>query len=34
MYESTQVPSIVVALEFNQDAVDRDLPQQFCGSNG
>ena len=29
MYESTQVPSIVVALEFNQDAVDRDLPQQF-----
>ncbi len=29
MYESTQVPSIVVALEFNQDAVDQDLPQQF-----
>ena len=29
MYESTRVPSIVVALECNQDAVDRDLPQQF-----
>jgi len=29
MQESTQVPSVIVALEFNQLAIDRDLPQQF-----
>ncbi len=29
MHENTQVPSIVVALEFNQEAIRRDLPQQF-----
>ncbi|WP_338795846.1 PelD GGDEF domain-containing protein [Acidovorax sp. DW039] len=29
MHQSTKVPSIVVALEFTQDAAERDLPQQF-----
>lgn len=29
MQESTRVPSVVVALEFNHSAIDRELPQQF-----
>lgn len=29
MHQSTQVPSMVVALEFNQAAMAKDLPQQF-----
>lgn len=29
MQESTRVPSMVVALEFNQSAIDRGLPQQL-----
>ncbi|MDH4464168.1 MAG: PelD GGDEF domain-containing protein [Acidovorax sp.] len=29
MEKSTGVPSIIVALEFNQAAIDRDLPQQM-----
>ena len=29
MYQSTKVPSLVVALEFNAAALERDLPLQF-----
>jgi hypothetical protein len=30
MQQSTQVPSMIVALEFNQTAIDKELPQQFA----